>query len=508
MKPPSWKSLNTSHARLATFWIGLPLVVFLVVGWVRSSRAMIHAFDSGLYLQILSNLLIDGSWESSVTGETTFLAHHFQPVIALLLPAHALWDGAFPLLAAGGLCAALTCYLLYRSFKERVSAVYLFATLGCVILHPTIANRLFYSFVPEILALPALTFLAIALDQGIPAIRGRRWIYGACVLFAGLCKESLWPVLAFACLAQAFFHPRDRRLALTLSGLCAAIFIGLFKYWMPAHTNMTSYYGLRYYVDVIAGQHPDFRTLVVTLITNCFSPRSLHTLWEHVGLPLLFLPVFGPTPALLGALPGLFLVLASIHPPTHNLANHYFIPVLPFLWIGTLRALENRQFFHRPMARRWIPILMPAALLSLETGPQLAEGVEKIVRFPSAAFISQDIRTIRALTAPSREARVIADGNLQPLLHDYKNVIVLLGFVGNPRPMETSDLREATDIITSVDVETIDDCQSIRPSREDKLQYNYEIFWNYCEYIKATRPEKTRYPASGLTHYRLKPAPL
>jgi len=57
---------------------------YLGLGYVRSESALIHAFDTGLYLQLLNNLLAGCGWMSSIVQESTFLAHHFQPLLVLL----------------------------------------------------------------------------------------------------------------------------------------------------------------------------------------------------------------------------------------------------------------------------------------------------------------------------------------------------------------------------------------------------------------------------------------
>lgn len=84
---------------LATF-LGLSLL-YLGLGYTRSEIGLIHAFDSGIYLQILSNLAAGRGWASSIVQESQFLAHHFQPIVALLVPLHAVSGQAWMLLLVG-----------------------------------------------------------------------------------------------------------------------------------------------------------------------------------------------------------------------------------------------------------------------------------------------------------------------------------------------------------------------------------------------------------------------
>ena len=145
--------------------------------------------------------------------------------------------------------ALATVWILWRSFSRLIPNFYLVSVCALVLYHPTVFSRMMHSFVPEIVALPALTALAICLVKGRKFL-GASWpIFLVIILVAGLSKETVWPCLAFSCFLHGLKWRNDRLGSWIISLACLFIFCFLFLYWMPLHTNMPSYYGLRYYLS-------------------------------------------------------------------------------------------------------------------------------------------------------------------------------------------------------------------------------------------------------------------
>jgi uncharacterized membrane protein len=487
---------------VAIIMIVLVVLASLYLGWMKQERAFIHAFDTGIYLQILSNLSNGLGWSSSITGEDNFLAHHFQPVVALLVPFFHLSPRPFMLFCCSALAALVTIWIVCAGFWGRLPRRYLCSVSLLIVLHPSIFSRMMHSFVPEVLSLPAMTLLAIVLIKGRGIFRIGWPVYVILVLFAGASKETIWPCLAACCFLHGAKWVADRYVAWVLGAFCAAMFCFLFFYWMPQHTNMPSYYGLRYYLPSGVERPSSIIGWIEVLLGNLLSVRSLNTLVNSVAMPVAFLPLLGPWIFWVAALPGLVFILCSTHLAVHHPGNHYQIIILPFFFVGILSAIESRALFSQPSVKRWLPVLVLLPSLWLYDLPMSVADIQTMARNEHSKYVARDITKAKNDILKDRRAKLIVDANLQPYFYDYLNLRVLLPFVSNPTPMTDGDFRGADFIVTLVDVRGLD-CRSLlaKPGSES-LQYDYEAFYAYCDAVKGNQSlTSVTYSDSGLVVY-------
>src|SRR6185312_9985983 len=127
------------------------------LGVWRDARALINAFDTGVYMQVLHNVREHGDLASSLTGETNFLAHHFQPAILLLAPLA--WVPRHPVVYLFvGLAAIILTVLpmmkLVAALPREAQGLGYAAVLAFC-MHPSVAGCIWHGFDPDVLALPA-----------------------------------------------------------------------------------------------------------------------------------------------------------------------------------------------------------------------------------------------------------------------------------------------------------------------------------------------------------------
>lgn len=479
--------------------IGSILLLFLAYGRFRESQSVIHAFDTGLYLQLLENLRLYGDFASSITGEKNFLAHHFQPIIIAILPFHLVFPSVTTLFMLDALAIGLCVWLLYRHYVSRFSAALIGGFVLGMVLHPAIASRVFYSFVPETLALPLLAFQAIILSRTSPLSRKDLVFLILAQFFSGMCKETLWLVNGTVALLLAWRFRSKPWIYLGMFFTNSAIFSFLFFSWMPAHTAMTQYYGMRYFSNPEV-QGTGLIAQISSMLLNLASGQSLNTLFFNVIALSGVVPFLSWNPSLLAAAPGLFLILASSHPLIHQAPSHHLILALPFLWASGLESMKDGRLFNSLQnLRKWLPAVFVILPLTI-TLPNGIKTWMDIANEPRTNFIRQDVEKIRQSIHPE-QAVLLVDGNLQPLLADYRNVSILLEFVGNPHKVTDAGREEISDVITAFNPRNLNSCRDLKKSGEDSLDYDYEAFYSYCEWIKREPFVLVSYPDSNLYHF-------
>ncbi len=470
-------------------------LIFLSLGFIRSDNALIHSFDTGLYLQILTNLSEGRGWASSLTGEHIFLAHHFQPVIALLLPVHLLFSSAFGMLVVSWafIFASALFLALYLPRNEIASQKSANIIALAFFLHPTITSRMYYSFVPEVMALPALCFLAALLEKK-GKLRSKDWVLLlVSMVFASLCKETLWLTTAWASLVFALAYRKTKEVHSFV--LLAAVLLGLFCYlflvWMPAHTSLNSYFGISYYRNEWVDDRWGMAGKILGAALNIFSFESLSTLVIAVLLLPVGLVLFGGYWALLAALPAVVIILASSQSQVQDLTNHYLLGALPFLAVSSAVGLDRvlARFSNDKMKHYFQAFVIAVPLI--------------VTLFHNSGFLFQTLFATARMSPGIREASeqlikdidpndlVLIDGSLQPLFHRLPNVKIILGFQGNPTHLTPDDLVKAKHVITSNDLSELKDCRSFKQGVGDLSVYDYEGFYTFCEWLKKEAFVKT-----------------
>ena len=487
----------------------LPIIslgFFVYLAWSRTSHALVHAFDTGLYLQLINNIWSHHDFASSMTGEQNFLAHHFQPIMIFLSPIAMFNLSPMMLYFVSMVCIVSTVIVFFkfspinRFAKKDASYLVYFTFLMTLIWHPTVANRMYFSFVPEVIALPFLMVQACLLFK-IQLKKNDLILLVICQLVAGLCKENIWLVNFVVCLTFAYIQKPKQKFFYSLAAANILIFCFLFFYWMPKNTSLPSYYALRYFANPsveITGKI----TLLQAMIYNVFSLQSLKTLFLII-LSTGVLSVAMPTRAVFPGLVGIGFVLISSHSLVHILGNHYMLLSLPFLWVGAVYNLQKPRFSH-PMITRWVCVCLILAPMYMTLGGNFGVYIDlnKVKKYPYTSLILDDLDKIRKELKPN--SKILADANLSTYLPEYRNLKNILNFVGNPYDISSQDMAEATDVITSVELRNFPGrCGGVKEIKAlDKLDYNYDSFYRFCDWLVNNKMVLKPYPDSKLYHYR------
>lgn len=483
-------------------------VAFLGLGYVRSESGLIHAFDTGLYLQLLSNLMAGRGWMSSVVQEAQFLAHHFQPILLLLLPFHFVSSSAWMLLAVGWLSAVLASIYLIRELPRTQLASPSSASLAALamFLHPTLSSRMYYSFVPEVLALPALAFLACCLAGERSFSRWKSGTAITALIFVGLCKENYWLISAWIAWLLALRN-QDRQQRLLFAGI-GAFFLGflafLFLKWMPEHSTQEHYYGLSYFHNSTVNPEWGMPGRILGAAFNMASATSLHT----AALLLFVLPcgliLLGNIWTTLASLPTITLVMAASNDQIHDLTNHYLLGALPFLAVSVATGWERLQPRLSSAKLRFytglLIVMIPASFTLMHHSAwlfQLLFATERMDWSLRAA-------TTKLKKNLDRDTLLLVDGQLQPFFHDFPNVRIIQAFQGNPSPLEPKDMAAAAHIITANDLSGLEDCDDVKTDGQELVRYDLQNFKSYCHWLKSLDFERTEYVAERLTHLKIK----
>lgn len=159
---------------------------------VERDRALWSAtVDLGIFKEALWHTLHGRVMHSPAVGYS-FLGEHFAPVLFALAPLYALWPTSALLLFVQTAAVSATGYPVYRLARElglpRATAT---ALVAAMLASPPLHTALLYDFHMDLLALPAMAGLALALHR-------RAWT-AACVALAALVsvKEDMFiPALA------------------------------------------------------------------------------------------------------------------------------------------------------------------------------------------------------------------------------------------------------------------------------------------------------------------------
>jgi uncharacterized membrane protein len=489
---------------ILAIFLGLSLL-YLGLGYVRSESGLIHAFDTGIYLQILSNILAGRGFASSIVQEPQFLAHHFQPIVVLLLPFHALSPQTWMLLAIGWIAALFSCIYLIRTLPrlELASASSACLAALALFLHPTLSSRMYYSFVPEVLALPPLTYLACQLA----AARKNR-THGVLLILAlfavGLCKENYWLVSAWvAALLAGRSEGRDRKIFGSAALLFLGIMLFLFLKWMPEHSQMKQYYGLSYFSHEGIPTEWGLLGRVLGAALNLLRSESLVT-----GATVLFvipcaLIVLGNPWTTLATLPTLGLVMAASNDQIHDLTNHYLLSALPFLAVSTATGWERLHTRITAAKLRFygslLVVLIPAAFTFMHHSGWVFQLLFASERMD---WRLRDATTLlKKQLAP--DAVILIDGQLQPFFHDLPRVRIIQAFQGNPSPLTPEDRAAATHVITANDLSALTNCDEVKADAQGLVRYDLDQFLAYCRWLKSQTVTRTEYLPERLIHLKI-----
>jgi uncharacterized membrane protein len=207
------RSFAREHAPVIVV-IAAHAVTFCALAILRDRAVWSASVDLGMFKEALWNTLHGRVMFSSTVGYS-FLGEHFSPVLFLLLPFYALSPTSACLLVIQTLAVSVSAwpvYLVARDLGLRRGTATLLA--AAMLASPPLHTALLYDFHMDLLAVPALSWLALALSR-------RRFgqAFVAVALLVSVKEDMFIPavgaLLAFALPGDA----RDRRWSAALGAL-------------------------------------------------------------------------------------------------------------------------------------------------------------------------------------------------------------------------------------------------------------------------------------------------
>ncbi|MGB0384935.1 MAG: DUF2079 domain-containing protein [Ardenticatenaceae bacterium] len=391
--------------------------------------------DLGIYSQLVWTTAHGPPFYTSLTRYTTnFLGHHFVPLLAILAPFYRLWPDARLLLVAQAIMLAAGAFPLFAFARRRLSRAIALLMVVVYFLSPFLAFIALFEFHEISLAVPLL----MAAGAGLLDKRPRATLLW--LLLALLVKEEV-ALIAIGFGFYALFVQRRWRFGAGLTVAALAWTLFLFGWLMPSLNQLEGNYT---FVERYASLGHTPTQIILTLLTTPATVVALLTSEAKqyfvyaLLLPLGGLPLLG-LPATLLTLPTLAYLMLSDYELQVEISKHYSAPILPFLYLSTVIALERLQKWKMPgMSPRsgaWAGggFLLLAALFGAYTLSPLPGGANYS---PNAYEILPEHAETEALLATiPPEANVASDWRYLPWLANRRMIDDVL----NPtfRPINT-----------------------------------------------------------------------
>jgi uncharacterized membrane protein len=389
-------------------------------GWLaieRHNRFNSTGYDLGIKEQVIWNTAHGRFFASSFEVENAF-ADHFQPVMLALVPAYILFPSPKLLLWVQVIGLAAGAIPLYRLAQRRLSNPWLaLAVAAAYLLYPSIGFIDRFDFHPEALAIPAFIAAFEAFDRD--ALRtASLWL-----LVPLLSKENMGiSVAAFGLYAIAI--RQKKWFGLIWMGVGIA-FSSAATFWLiPMLRHEPSNKLLRY---AWLGDSPG--QMMWTLVTkpgyalkNLAEPnRALYLL--QLSIPTGFLALLG-LPELLMAAPGLAINLLAQHHCQPEIYCHYTVPIVPFVFIGTVTGMQRLRGF---LGGQWPSYalrlaILPLTIIALMTDNPFTENQElpdPLALLPNAEAV------YRALAVVPPDASLVTTNAYAPHLAQREHLRVI-----------------------------------------------------------------------------------
>lgn len=387
------------YAKQPIFWAAAVAVLyaavtmFITIHFLHDSYHT-SAFDLGIFTQDLKSTL-QGKILYSTAGEYQ-LAHHFSPVLFLLVPVYWLFPHSQMLLVVQALLLAFGGYMVYilaREYKYSHRAGLIIE--GLYFLNPLVWGVALFDFHEAAFAVPALLVMFFGLKR-------RQWLlFSLGFIIALASKEDV--VIALGVFGFVLMAGRLQRHK-KVSKISVVIF---------SASVLT--YGLGILVSHLfsAGQSPPLlsyftnRYAYIALPLSQAVPLAFHTVFSTGSLfligaylaPLALLPLFSPEwaiPALVILFSGIF----STYAGQHDELMQYPAAAIPFLFVAFMEVLPgvlaNQQV--KSLIQQTKNRLVPYALILivLVSLGIISEGRIQLASFPDAhdAAINQVIALI------------------------------------------------------------------------------------------------------------------
>ena len=322
------------------FWAVVIALIYAVVTLYITIHLMhdsynTNAFDLGIFTQDLKYTL-QGNLLYSTAGQYQ-LAHHFSPILLVLVPVYWLFPHAQTLLVVQAFLLAFGGYLIYvlareYNYSHRASLI----LEGLYFINPLVWGVALFDFHEVAFAIPALLVMFLGLKR-------KNWILFTLGLVIALAtkEDVVTATCAFGAILMLADYWQHKKLGkssiIIFSAALLAFGIGVIVSHLASGgepARLLSYFTNRY---AYIGQ--PLSLAIPLAVSTIFSMSSLFLIVAYL-LPLAFLPLLSPKwsiPALLILLSGILSTCSA----QHNELMQYPAAAIPFLFMAFIVVLPG-----------------------------------------------------------------------------------------------------------------------------------------------------------------------
>lgn len=396
----------------------------VAVGWLAVARhgALNTGYDLATFAQVVWATGQGHPFYTSLTaGTTNFLGLHFSPLLAVLAPFYSIWPDARLLLLAQTVVLAAGAIPLFGFARRTLSGERTPSGERRLRSGLALLVVLVYFLTPALHFVALFEFHAIALSVPLLMAAGAALLDKrprATLIWLGLAllvKEEV-ALIAIGFGLYAVFIQRRWRYGLALTAGAVAWTILLFAWIMPAFRQTSEGYAFAYRYETLGGGPGQVLRTLFTKPRQAIGVLATRNKMVFLGqllAPLAGLPLLG-LPAVLLTLPTLAYLLLSDYAFMVSIRYHYTAPLLPFLLLATVIALQRMQAHSLRLARLGGAMLLAAALAGAWYWSPLPGGR---AYEPDSFVVSEEDRAVQSLLAAvPADAAVAADWSFLPWL--------------------------------------------------------------------------------------------
>lgn len=400
--------------------IGGYMVLMSLVSVNRHGSYHSHAYDLGIFDQVIWNISQGNGAMSSILGNRHFFGEHVSPVLYLLAPLYLVFSTPAVILIAQSVALALGAFPIYKLACKQLASQQLAIVFASMYLcYQPLRNVNLYDFHPVAFTTPLLLFAFYYGEQ-----RKYMW-FGLFVFLALLCKEEVASIVFIFGVYIACVQKREKLgIALSLVGVTMFvldIFV-IIPYYRQAPFGFVSRY------SYLGKSIPEitktllFRPLYV--LKYVFIMKKIKYVFQVFG-PLGFLSLLSPAHLLL-AVPTFFQNILSGSGIQYSIGFQYTSPLTPFVFVSAIYG--GRNLLMKPVLRQRLKLRAAT--------PQIIQGVSVLFVILCVLFfgkspisrLRQYARTEHTAAADAflesipRAASVSAQGPLVPHLTHREHI--------------------------------------------------------------------------------------
>lgn len=328
--------------------IALYIAIFSYLSVKRNLAFNSHYFDLGIMNQVAFNTSQGHFLEMTnqdLSRNTSRLAIHFDPILALFAPFYWIWRGPEVLLVGQTIIiafGALATYLLGKQITKQKAMSFLFgfSYLG----HFAVQRQTLFDFHAVTLA---TTFLLFAIYFALVRSHKLSFVF---IILSLLTKENVG-LVTFLMGLYFFWFKKDRTYGLIVMAASILFFVSAVFILIP-HYRQGAHFALKYYGDF--GDSPS--AVILGLVKNPFRVLAiileqdrvayLGTLLLTYGVFIIFAPI-----EFLLSLPEFLINLLSASPNMRVYYFHYNAVLVPFMIFSAISgyAYIKRRFAKKPV---------------------------------------------------------------------------------------------------------------------------------------------------------------